>query len=88
MIQQVPLGLVTPRLPFIGLPVEAVPPTGTEMEARTFGPRLHNRHRPTALSTLAAQGREQLLILVSPPSEHTITIPAVDSITLIMPIRS
>ena len=27
-----------PRFPFIGLLVRAVPPTGTEMEARPFGP--------------------------------------------------
>ena len=80
MIQQVPLGLVTPHFPFIGLSFGAVPPTGTEMEARTFGPRLRNRHKPTALSTLAAQGRELILTLVSPPSEYCITIQVSESI--------
>ncbi|CBK43530.1 protein of unknown function [Nitrospira defluvii] len=30
--------LNVPRFPFIGLLMRAVPPTGTEMEARPFGP--------------------------------------------------
>lgn len=80
MIQQVPLGLVTPRFPFFGLSFGAVPPTGTEMETRTFGPRLRHRHKPTALSTLTAQGRELFLTLVSPPSGCRITIQASESI--------
>ena len=49
--------LDVPRLPFIGLIVRAVPPTGTEMEARPFGLRLEIATGATPEPTHAARKR-------------------------------
>ena len=59
--------LNVPRFPFIGLLMRAVPPTGTEIEARPFGPDPEIATGATPEPTDAARKRGFDLILAPPP---------------------